>query len=60
MKQKFDIIQSTCIPIKIDNCNTDLIIPAIWPVPLAIRNSLVTLSCTTSASMLRDSLWPIL
>ena len=27
-KQKFDIIQSTCIPIKIDNCNTDLIIPA--------------------------------
>ncbi len=28
MKQKFDIIQSTCIPIAIDNCNTDLIIPA--------------------------------
>lgn len=27
-KQKFDIIQSTCIPIEIDNCNTDLIIPA--------------------------------
>ena len=27
-KQKFDIIQSTCIPIGIDNCNTDLIIPA--------------------------------
>ena len=28
MKQKFVIIQSTCIPIAIDNCNTDLIIPA--------------------------------
>lgn len=28
MKQKFDIIQSTCLPIEIDNCNTDLIIPA--------------------------------
>ncbi len=28
MKQKFDIVQSTCIPINIDNCNTDLIIPA--------------------------------
>ena len=28
MKQKFDIIQSTCVPIRIDNCNTDLIIPA--------------------------------
>ncbi|MCR5433637.1 MAG: 3-isopropylmalate dehydratase small subunit [Bacteroidaceae bacterium] len=28
MKQKFDIIQSTCLPIAIDNCNTDLIIPA--------------------------------
>lgn len=28
MKQKFDIIQSSCIPIAIDNCNTDLIIPA--------------------------------
>ncbi|MCF0199559.1 MAG: 3-isopropylmalate dehydratase small subunit [Bacteroidaceae bacterium] len=28
MKQKFDIIKSTCIPIAIDNCNTDLIIPA--------------------------------
>jgi 3-isopropylmalate/(R)-2-methylmalate dehydratase small subunit len=28
MKQKFDIIRSTCIPIAIDNCNTDLIIPA--------------------------------
>lgn len=28
MKQKFDKIQSTCIPIAIDNCNTDLIIPA--------------------------------
>ncbi len=27
-KQKFNIIQSTCIPIAIDNCNTDLIIPA--------------------------------
>ena len=28
MKQKFDIIQSTCLPIRIDNCNTDLIINA--------------------------------
>ena len=28
MKQKFSIIQSTCLPIRIDNCNTDLIIPA--------------------------------
>ncbi len=28
MKQPFSIIQSTCIPIRIDNCNTDLIIPA--------------------------------
>lgn len=27
-RKKFDIIQSTCIPIRIDNCNTDLIIPA--------------------------------
>ncbi len=27
-KEKFDIIKSTCIPIQIDNCNTDLIIPA--------------------------------
>ncbi len=27
-KEKFNIIQSTCIPIEIDNCNTDLIIPA--------------------------------
>ena len=28
MKEKFDIIQSTCIPIAIDNNNTDNIIPA--------------------------------
>lgn len=28
MKQKFGIVQSTCIPVRIDNCNTDLIIPA--------------------------------
>lgn len=28
MKEKFDVIDSTCIPIAIDNCNTDLIIPA--------------------------------
>ncbi len=28
MKQKFNVIKSTCIPIAIDNCNTDLIIPA--------------------------------
>ena len=28
MKQKFTIIQSTCLPVAIDNCNTDLIIPA--------------------------------
>ena len=28
MKQKIDKIESTCIPIAIDNCNTDLIIPA--------------------------------
>ncbi len=28
MKEKFDKIISTCIPIAIDNCNTDLIIPA--------------------------------
>lgn len=27
-QKKFNIIQSTCIPIRIDNCNTDLIIPA--------------------------------
>ena len=27
-KQKFSVIQSTCIPVQIDNCNTDLIIPA--------------------------------
>jgi 3-isopropylmalate/(R)-2-methylmalate dehydratase small subunit len=27
-KEKFDIVESTCIPINIDNCNTDLIIPA--------------------------------
>lgn len=27
-KAKFNIIKSTCIPIAIDNCNTDLIIPA--------------------------------
>ena len=27
-KQKFNIIESTCLPIAIDNCNTDLIIPA--------------------------------
>lgn len=27
-KQKFNIIKSTCLPIEIDNCNTDLIIPA--------------------------------
>ncbi len=36
-KEKFDIIQSTCIPIEIDNCNTDLIIA----MP----------SCTTYVSM---------
>ena len=28
MKKKFNIIQSTCLPVAIDNCNTDLIIPA--------------------------------
>ncbi len=28
MKKKFNIVRSTCIPINIDNCNTDLIIPA--------------------------------
>ena len=28
MKQKCNIIQSTCLPVAIDNCNTDLIIPA--------------------------------
>ena len=28
MKPKFNIIQSTCLPVAIDNCNTDLIIPA--------------------------------
>ncbi len=28
MRKPFSIIQSTCIPIRIDNCNTDLIIPA--------------------------------
>ncbi len=28
MREKFDVIKSTCIPIDIDNCNTDLIIPA--------------------------------
>lgn len=27
-KERFDVIQSTCIPVAIDNCNTDLIIPA--------------------------------
>ena len=27
-KEKFNIIKSTCLPININNCNTDLIIPA--------------------------------
>jgi len=27
-REKFDIVCSTCIPVAIDNCNTDLIIPA--------------------------------
>ena len=26
--RRFDIVESTCLPIAIDNCNTDLIIPA--------------------------------
>ena len=34
-KQKFKVIQSTCIPVQIDNCNTDLIIPARY---LAVAN----------------------
>ncbi len=28
MEKKMNIVESTCIPINIDNCNTDLIIPA--------------------------------
>lgn len=28
VRQKFNIVESTCIPVAIDNCNTDLIIPA--------------------------------
>ena len=28
MKQKFDIIESTCVPVRIDNLDTDQIIPA--------------------------------
>ena len=28
MERKFGVIESTCIPLAIDNCNTDLIIPA--------------------------------
>ena len=28
MERKMSIVESTCIPINIDNCNTDLIIPA--------------------------------
>ena len=28
MEKKFGVIESTCLPIAIDNCNTDLIIPA--------------------------------
>ena len=28
MEKKFGVIESTCIPIAIENCNTDLIIPA--------------------------------
>lgn len=28
MSKKFNIVESTCLPIEIDNCNTDLIIPA--------------------------------
>ena len=28
MNKTFDQVESTCIPLRIDNCNTDLIIPA--------------------------------
>ena len=28
MKQKFDIIESTCVPLPVDNVDTDQIIPA--------------------------------
>ena len=58
-KEKFDIIQSTCIPIEIDNNNTDNIIPARYLAfttrdPM-ILSSMAMLSCTTFAMMLTIS-----
>jgi 3-isopropylmalate/(R)-2-methylmalate dehydratase small subunit len=57
-KEKFDIIQSTCIPIQIDNCNTDLIIPARYLASTTRDPKFFgDASCTTSVSMLRVILW---
>ena len=42
MKQKFNIITSTCVPLPLENVDTDQIIPARFlRQPHAKRNSLV-------------------
>ena len=41
MKQKFDIITSTCVPLPLENVDTDQIIPARFLSPLTFGISLM-------------------
>lgn len=48
MKQKFNIITSTCIPLPLENVDTDQIIPARFlKATTAMKNSLATISSAT-------------
>jgi len=52
MNKQFNTITSTCIPIAIDNCNTDLIIPARYLASTTRDPSSSAMhSCTTCATM---------
>ena len=53
-KEKFDIIQSTCIPIEIDNNNTDNIIPARY-LAFTTRDPTLRTKYTSSVIILMPS-----
>lgn len=52
MKQKFNIITSTCVPLPLENVDTDQIIPARFlKATTRKRNSLVIICSVTGATI---------
>ena len=54
MKQKFNIITSTCVPLPLENVDTDQIIPAQFPESNRLKKGLVKICSATGGTTSRE------